>query len=172
MILRRRAFWFWIATALVIVAAVFLFADRNLPLSTSQTVSGNAPTSTVESTSKQPQISEGEKIQQVINSDPFAPPPGNTEKRFSMSPPFQSPFHSAVQTARPETLRDVPRTGQEPQGLQQGGTMILGNTGDKAPTSVVKQNDQPASKQTPGQAQNQPMVFETPPGVGSVVGGR
>lgn len=173
----------WLLLGLIAVSLGMVIADsfspvRDLKISNntaSVPSSGNGLASVVGRQSMQPQISQRPSLQQMINSGQFNPPPGNTDKMYSIAVPFAN----STQTASAPIAQEIDVNGQGSPKPHQGGTLISAWQSNKVAVATPSQGSLSVGNQAQAppaliqaQAPNQSIIFESPPGVGSTKGGQ
>ena len=81
---RSKWFWFRVPVALALLASIALLANGYLSFPASLLTTGT--TGTREGAATQSGVKDSAKVQEMIDSGQFAPPPGNPEKIRSMIP--------------------------------------------------------------------------------------
>lgn len=156
-----KAIWLTALVAVLVIGSFFLAShDSSVKPESPGTVASPAGSAPVTPTDDSGGATA--KVQQMIDSGQFAPPPGNPAKMYSIASPFSN-------TATPE-----PSTSAEAQGSnhrQQGLVSSWTAPGPRPAEAVLVTRSDAAvvSKPVPGQAPEG--EFETPPGIGSAKGG-
>lgn len=162
-----RAYWLLAAVVfLALLAAVLIFADDPTKLRQRPLAPEISPPASTTETPRQDDDSATAKVQRMLDSGQFAPPPGDPAKMYSIA----SPFSSAAAPPTTAPAQEAQAGVQPPQGLLSSWTAPNGRIKDKTAAPAVKTETPPA--RPPAQPQPQAGEFETPPGIGSAKGGQ
>lgn len=193
MIAAGRLFWLGAALLLLVLAAWF-WPEGAAPVPGVVGLPGRDSAATLE-VAAQPATaataSEATKVQEMIASGKFSPPPGDTQAMYSIASPFSSSGRSPEAGSAPaERSAALAPAGSQPQFGPQGAALVgapreahVAAPALKALGQAVVANqpaDQPTNLSTNLQASGLPtpsastqrLEFETPPGVGSAKGGQ
>lgn len=153
------------------IANLFLADINQTRSSGSLLISGSRSTEKAHEISLQPQNGNNAMEQQLINSGQLNPPPGNPDKMYSIAVPFSNTMQvsSTGMTQASYEIRQVQL------GWSQRDILISAKQSNTAAVASSSQNGQSAvdhGQTAPTQTQALPNVFDTPPGIGSSLGGR